>query len=143
MTNLPPNILSRLQRFEKTNEMLLNCNALSAGRIKTATDDFKKYTKLVNDMKKDLDQIFKKVRQIKSKINAQYPDALAMVHSHNDHRDDNEEVGIIAEEQMDPESLEKSASTIRRKATEFNTESATSISNSVQARATGSGVVNK
>lgn len=143
MTNLPPNILSRLQRFEKTNEMLLNCNALSAGRIKTATDDFKKYTKLVNDMKKDLDQIFKKVRQIKSKINAQYPDALAMVHSHNNHRDDNEEVGVIAEEQMDPESLEKSASTTRRKATEFNTESGTSISNSVQAQATGSGVVNK
>lgn len=143
MTNLPRNILSRLQRFEKTNEMLLNCNALSAGRIKTATDDFKKYTKLVNDMKKDLDHIFKKVRQIKSKINAQYPDALAMVHSHNDHRDDNEEVGVIAEEQMDPESLEKSASTTRKKTTEFNTESGTSLSNSVGAQATGSGVVNK
>lgn len=66
----------RLQRFEKTNEMLLNCNALSSGRLKVANDDFKKHIKLINDMKKDLDYIFKKIRNIKSRIGAQYPQAM-------------------------------------------------------------------
>ncbi|XP_053675951.1 kxDL motif-containing protein CG10681 [Anopheles nili] len=66
-----------LQRFEKTNEMLLNCNALSASRLKIATDDFKKHTKLLNDMKKDLDYIFRKIRSIKTKIGIQYPTAFA------------------------------------------------------------------
>lgn len=67
---------SRLQRFEKTNEMLLNCNALSNGRLKAANDDFKAYGKVIIDMKKDLDYIFKKIRVIKGKVANQYPDAV-------------------------------------------------------------------
>lgn len=68
---------NRLQRFEKTNEMLLNCNALSVSRMKTAGEDFKKHTKLLNEMKKDLDYIFKKIRAIQAKVSTQYPDAFA------------------------------------------------------------------
>lgn len=71
------NYSCRLQRFEKTNEMLLNCNALSTSRLKVATDEFKKHTKLLGEMKKDLDYIFKKIRIIKSKVSSQYPDAFA------------------------------------------------------------------
>lgn len=56
--------------------MLLNCNALSSGRLKVTNDDFKKHIKLINDMKKDLDYIFKKIRNIKSRIGAQYPQAM-------------------------------------------------------------------
>ncbi|XP_055688659.1 kxDL motif-containing protein CG10681 [Lutzomyia longipalpis] len=66
-----------LQRFEKTNEMTLNCNILSASRLKKATEDLKEHTKLLHDMKKDLDYIFKKIRTIKGKLNAQYPQAFA------------------------------------------------------------------
>ena len=58
--------------------MIMNCNALSANRLKTAGEDFKKHTKLLNDMKKDLDYIFKKIRIIKSKISQQYPEAYAV-----------------------------------------------------------------
>lgn len=68
-------ISCRLQRFEKTNEMLLNCNALSSGRLKAANDDFRKHIKLIGEMKKDLDYIFRKVRNIKARIGAQYPQA--------------------------------------------------------------------
>lgn len=56
--------------------MLLNCNALSSGRLKVANDDFKKHIKLINDIKKDLDYIFKKIRSIKSRITSQYPQAV-------------------------------------------------------------------
>ncbi|KAJ3637372.1 hypothetical protein MTP99_000838 [Tenebrio molitor] len=66
-----------LQRFEKTNEMLTNCNALSANRLKTIGPEFKKHTQLLLEMKKDLDYIFKKIRAIKTKLSAQYPDAFA------------------------------------------------------------------
>ncbi|XP_059613714.1 kxDL motif-containing protein CG10681 [Phlebotomus argentipes] len=66
-----------LQRFEKTNEMTLNCNILSASRLKKANEDFKEHTKLLHEMKKDLDYIFKKIRTIRGKLTAQYPQAFA------------------------------------------------------------------
>ncbi|XP_073843012.1 kxDL motif-containing protein CG10681-like [Musca autumnalis] len=66
-----------LQRFEKTNEMLLNCNALSQSRLKQANDDFKRHCKVLSDMKKDLDYIFRKIRSIKQKLSHQYPQAYA------------------------------------------------------------------
>jgi len=62
-----------LQRFEKTNEMLLNCNALSQSRFKSANEEFKKHVKLLTEMKKDLDHIFRKIRSIKVKVTQQYP----------------------------------------------------------------------
>ncbi|ERL88287.1 kxDL motif-containing protein CG10681 [Dendroctonus ponderosae] len=66
-----------LQRFEKTNEMLTNCNALSASRLKTVAPEFKKHIHLLVEMKKDLDYIFKKLRAIKMKLSAQYPEAFS------------------------------------------------------------------
>jgi len=39
----------RLQRFEKTNEMLINCNHLSAKRFQNAARDFKKHTAMLHD----------------------------------------------------------------------------------------------
>ncbi|XP_030385396.1 kxDL motif-containing protein CG10681 isoform X2 [Scaptodrosophila lebanonensis] len=62
-----------LQRFEKTNEMLLNCNSLSQNRLRTANEDFKRHVKLLNEMKKDLEYIFRKIRVIKQKLQHQYP----------------------------------------------------------------------
>lgn len=59
--------------------MLLNCNALSNGRFKSANEDFKKHIRLISDMKKDLDYIFKKIRNIKSRIGIQYPQAMKKV----------------------------------------------------------------
>ena len=67
----------RLQRFEKTNEMLINCNALSAGRLQTANAEFKKHSQLLMEMKKDLDGIFKRTRALKTKLGSQYPQAFA------------------------------------------------------------------
>lgn len=70
-------LVCRLQRFEKTNEMLTNCNALSASRLKTVAPEFKKHTQMLVDMKKDLDYIFKKIRAIKTKLSSQHPNEFA------------------------------------------------------------------
>lgn len=67
----------RLQRFEKTNEMLTNCNALSVNRLKSAGSEFKKHTQLLLEMKKDLDSIFKRIRVMKTKLASQYPQAFS------------------------------------------------------------------
>lgn len=67
----------RLQRFEKTNEMLTNCNALSVNRLASAGSEFKKHTQLLVDMKKDLNQIFRRINVLKSRLSNQYPQAFA------------------------------------------------------------------
>ncbi|KAK3876590.1 hypothetical protein Pcinc_018650 [Petrolisthes cinctipes] len=67
-----------LQRFEKTNEMLSNCNSLSVTRFALAQKEFKKHTALLVDMKKDLDNVFKRIRTIKTKLSNQYPAAFTV-----------------------------------------------------------------
>lgn len=57
--------------------MLSNCNSLSATRFALAQKEFKKHTALLVDMKKDLDNIFKRIRTIKTKLSNQYPAAFA------------------------------------------------------------------
>lgn len=69
-------LLQRLQRFEKTNEMLTNCNQLSVHRLKTAGTEFKKHIALLIEMKRDLDYIFKRIRLVKNKLSQQYPQAF-------------------------------------------------------------------
>lgn len=58
--------------------MLVNCNALSTSRLKLAQEEYKKMTKLLLEMKKDLDYVFRKVRIIKGKLNVQYPTAFSL-----------------------------------------------------------------
>jgi len=65
---------NRLQRFEKTNEMLINCNALSNIHLQKATKEFKKHIQVLHEIKKDLDYIFKKIRLMKLKAASQFPD---------------------------------------------------------------------
>ena len=59
--------------------MLTNCNALSQNRLKNVTEDYKKNCKLLIDMKKDLEYIFKKIRTIKGKLETKYPEAFEQV----------------------------------------------------------------
>ncbi|XP_060872117.1 kxDL motif-containing protein CG10681 [Metopolophium dirhodum] len=63
-----------LQRFEKTNEMLTNCNSLSMSHLKTTSQDLKKHTQMLAELRKDLDSTFKRIATIRSKIKVQHPD---------------------------------------------------------------------
>lgn len=65
-----------LQRFEKTNEMLSNCNSLSQTRLERALRDFRGHTQHINGLKKELEQVFKRIRVIKSRVAQQYPEAF-------------------------------------------------------------------
>lgn len=53
--------------------MLVNCNALSQVHLQKATAEFKKHVQLLNEVKKDLENIFKRVKIMKAKAAAQYP----------------------------------------------------------------------
>ena len=54
--------------------MLSNCNSLSASRLERASKDFKQHVSNLNDMKKDLEIIFKRIKSIKSKVSNAHPE---------------------------------------------------------------------
>ena len=56
--------------------MLSNCNTLSATRLERASKDFRGHINNLNDMKKDLESIFKRIRTIKTKLSVQHPEAF-------------------------------------------------------------------
>ncbi|KAL3867280.1 hypothetical protein ACJMK2_044494 [Sinanodonta woodiana] len=66
-----------LSRYEKTNEMLINFNILSASRFDVTTQQFRKHTQLLFEMKKDLDVIFKRIRILKQRLGKIHPEAFA------------------------------------------------------------------
>ena len=53
--------------------MLVNCNALSQIHLQKATSEFKKHIQLLHELKRDLDNIFKRMKVLKAKTAAQYP----------------------------------------------------------------------
>lgn len=87
-----------LQRFEKTNEMLTNVNTLSATRLDRATTDFRKHTATVTEMKKDLDSIFRRIRNIKAKLAKQMPEAYSSVGVVEKTREEDDEYDVMIRE---------------------------------------------
>ncbi|XP_061578075.1 kxDL motif-containing protein 1 [Cololabis saira] len=69
-----------LDRFEKTNEMLINFNGLSNVRLQQMNERFLLHTRTLVEMKKDLDSIFRRIRTLKGKVAKQYPDAFSSIH---------------------------------------------------------------
>uniref|UniRef100_A0A3P9PS28 KxDL motif-containing protein 1 n=1 Tax=Poecilia reticulata TaxID=8081 RepID=A0A3P9PS28_POERE len=102
-----------LDRFEKTNEMLINFNGLSNVRLQQMNERFLLHTRTLVDMKKDLDSIFRRIRLVislspslfflfqshlqtlKGKIAKQYPEAFSSIHESPILEDDDEEFDPI------------------------------------------------
>ncbi|XP_006252984.1 kxDL motif-containing protein 1 isoform X1 [Rattus norvegicus] len=68
-----------LDRFEKTNEMLLNFNNLSSVRLQQMSERFMHHTRTLVDMKRDLDSIFRRIRTLKGKLARQHPEAFSHI----------------------------------------------------------------
>ncbi|KAL0271644.1 UNVERIFIED_CONTAM: hypothetical protein PYX00_008671 [Menopon gallinae] len=110
-----------LQRFEKTNEMLTNCNALSSNRFKLASTEFKKHMTLLLGMKKDLNYIFKKVRIIKERLATSYPTA---------YNEACKEHSKINEDDEEETKLKDTNDTMEKEIPEFATSSSDDATNS-------------
>ncbi|NXA42728.1 KXDL1 protein, partial [Eudromia elegans] len=105
-----------LDRFEKTNEMLLNFNNLSSVRVQQMSERFLHHTRTLVEMKKDLDSIFRRIRwgrrasrarrahsrrrrhaprsprrALKAKLAKQYPEAFSNIHESPILDDDDED----------------------------------------------------
>lgn len=96
-----------LQRFEKTNEMLTNVNTLSATRLDRATTDFKKHTAIVVDMKKDLDSIFRRIRNIKARLAKQMPEAYGSVGAVEKSGEEDDEYDVMIRERKERDNIEQ------------------------------------
>uniref|UniRef100_A0AAQ4S4L2 KxDL motif-containing protein 1 n=1 Tax=Gasterosteus aculeatus aculeatus TaxID=481459 RepID=A0AAQ4S4L2_GASAC len=103
-----------LDRFEKTNEMLINFNGLSNVRLQQMNERFLLHTRTLVEMKKDLDSVFRRIRNLKGKIAKQYPGAFSNIHECPPLEDDNDE--------FDPVPL-SAATTITTATSEQSTES--------------------
>lgn len=53
--------------------MLVNCNTLSQVHLQKANVEFKKHAQLLNEIKRDLENIFKRIKTMKAKAATQYP----------------------------------------------------------------------
>ncbi|KAG1933188.1 kxDL motif-containing protein 1 isoform X1 [Pimephales promelas] len=84
-----------LDRFEKTNEMLINFNGLSNVRLQQMNEHFLMHTRTLIEMKKDLDSIFRRIRTLKGKVAKQYPEAFSNINECSNLEDDDDEFDPI------------------------------------------------
>uniref|UniRef100_A0A3P8V4M1 KxDL motif-containing protein 1 n=1 Tax=Cynoglossus semilaevis TaxID=244447 RepID=A0A3P8V4M1_CYNSE len=103
-----------LDRFEKTNEMLINFNGLSNVRLQQMNERFLLHTRTLVEMKKDLDSIFRRIRTLKGKVSKQYPEAFSNIHESPISEDDDDDFDPV------PHSI---ATTITTANSEQSTES--------------------
>ncbi|XP_040846889.1 kxDL motif-containing protein 1 [Ochotona curzoniae] len=68
-----------LDRFEKTNETLLNFNQLSGARLQHMSERFLQHTRTLLEMKRDLDSVFRRIRTLKGKLARQHPEAFSYI----------------------------------------------------------------
>ncbi|KAI1721110.1 kxDL motif-containing protein [Ditylenchus destructor] len=66
-----------LERFEKTNEMLSTCCALTERRLENAKKQFAANRELILQTKADLESIFRRIRGFKQALSQRYPDVYA------------------------------------------------------------------
>lgn len=66
-----------LAKLEKANETLETCNSLSVQRTQAYGNDFKQHVRLLLDMKRDLDSLYKRLRIVQTKVGKLYPTQYA------------------------------------------------------------------
>ncbi|VDP45268.1 unnamed protein product [Schistosoma mattheei] len=88
---------SMLTKFEKTNEMLRTVSELSDGRCRILFTELTTHTKTIISLKKEMDDVFKRIRSIKKLLCSNFPEDMERLHQHFCSRDsdDNEDCDVI------------------------------------------------
>ena len=66
-----------LQVLEVCNWKLASLNEVSEDTFQRSVADFRQKTKMLSDMKKQLDSIFRRIRHLKAQVAVNYPEAYA------------------------------------------------------------------
>ncbi|KYQ99951.1 hypothetical protein DLAC_03919 [Tieghemostelium lacteum] len=77
-----------LKKQYETNNTLNHFNEFSQQKFNQISADFEKNTKMIKEMKKDLDYIFKKTRSIHSILNEKFPNSVPQMEHIIDDEDD-------------------------------------------------------
>jgi hypothetical protein len=81
-----------LQRFEKSNTQLDRLNEFSRQRYFDTVEQFRRYTNILTKMKRNLDSIFRRIKDLKHRLQSQHPEDFMMVASElNDLEEDSGE----------------------------------------------------
>eukprot|EP00026_Physarum_polycephalum_P016635 Phypoly_transcript_17591.p1 GENE.Phypoly_transcript_17591~~Phypoly_transcript_17591.p1 ORF type:complete len:135 (+),score=26.11 Phypoly_transcript_17591:344-748(+) len=64
------------QRFKESNESLTHFNEFSATTYTNLSGEYERHTKALKEMKKDLDNVFKRIRQMQSMLRQRYPESF-------------------------------------------------------------------
>ncbi|XP_062506900.1 kxDL motif-containing protein 1-like [Corticium candelabrum] len=62
-----------LQRFEKSNTQLDRLNEFSRQRYLKTVEQFRHHTRILVKMKRDLDSVFRRIKDLKQRLHGQYP----------------------------------------------------------------------
>ena len=67
-----------MRHLEVANWKLASLNEISETTFNKCATDFRHHTKMLQDMKKQLDSIFRRIRNLKLKVATMYPEAYAV-----------------------------------------------------------------
>nr|XP_039256050.1 kxDL motif-containing protein 1-like [Styela clava] len=84
-----------LRRLEKSNAMLTNCNTLSSQQLLLASEKFTRHTATLQEMRKDLQSIFTRIRTLRAKLKTQYPGEFSLALENNMQNVSFQESGVI------------------------------------------------
>ena len=70
--------IKMMKDLELANWKLASLNEISETTFNNCAADFKQYTKMLHDMKKQLDSIFRRIRTLKLKAATSYPEAYRL-----------------------------------------------------------------
>lgn len=104
--------MSAIDRLEATNKSLHSCNILARDKYATTMKLFKRTAKQMNDSKKDLDIVYKKIIELKNKIRAERPDLFVNRPSDEEEEEDNDNKPQQPQEQIEKKPRDEHMSSI-------------------------------
>lgn len=94
--------MSAIDRLEATNKSLHSCNILARDRLASTMKLFKRTAKQMNESKRDLDIVYKKITDLKNKIKTERPDLFPNKLTHERLEEGNNDDDKMHKQQRQP-----------------------------------------